>query len=66
MFKIILDKFFMIIKKFIYCLLVIYAFNMILYPTGFVLPMNFFIIIAVMLCGFPAIIGFSLFFLIVM
>ena len=66
MLKIILDSLFLIIKKFIYSVLVIYAFNMIIYPVGIIIPMNFFTIITIMICGFPADIGFSLFCLFIM
>lgn len=62
----IIDTFFYIIKKFIYSLLVIYAFNMIIYPVGVIIPMNLFTIMTIMLCGFPAVIGFSLFFMFIM
>ena len=61
MLKKILDNVFFLVKKFIYSILVIYAFNMIIYPVGIIIPMNLFTIITIMLCGFPAIIGFSLF-----
>lgn len=66
MLKIFLDNLFLIIKKFIYSVLVIYAFNMIIYPVGIVIPMNLFTIIMIMLCGFPSVIGFSLFCLFMM
>ena len=60
MIKIFVDKFFYIIKRFIFSILVIYTFNMIVFPIGVVIPMNFFTIIAIMLFGFPAVIGFSM------
>ena len=66
MLKFFLDNLFLIIKKFIYSVLVIYAFNMIIYPIGIVIPMNLFTIIMIMLCGFPSVIGFSLFCLFMM
>ena len=66
MLNIILDKVFYVIKKFIYSILVIYAFNMIIYPIGIIIPMNLFTIMTIMLCGFPAVIGFSLFMLFIM
>ena len=62
----IIEKIFYIVKKFIYSILVIYAYNLIIYPIGIVIPMNLFTIITVMLCGFPAIVGISLFGLFIM
>ena len=61
MFRLFIDMAFFILKKFIFSVLVIYAFNMIVFPIGIIIPMNFFTIITVMLCGFPFVIGFSLF-----
>ncbi len=61
MFKLFFDKFFYVIKRFIFSILVIYAFNMIIFPVGFIIPMNFFTIFVIMLFGFPGVIGFSLF-----
>lgn len=66
MFRNIIDKVIYIVKKFIYSLLVIYAFNMIVYPVGIIIPMNLFTIMTIMFCGFPAVIGFSLFFMFIM
>lgn len=66
MFKLFVDSLFIIIKKFIFSILIIYAFNMIVFPVGIIIPMNIFTIITIVLCGFPAVIGFSLFSLFVM
>ena len=66
MFKLFVDSLFIIIKKFIFSILIIYAFNMIIFPVGIIIPMNIFTIITIVLCGFPAVIGFSLFSLFVM
>ncbi len=60
MFKRFIDNMFFVIKKFIFSVLIIYTFNMIIFPIGIILPMNFFIILTIMLFGFPAVIGFSL------
>ena len=66
MFKLFVDSLFIIIKKFIFSILIIYAFNMIVFPVGIIIPMNIFTIITIVLCDFPAVIGFSLFSLFVM
>ncbi len=55
------NKLFFIIKRFIFSVLIIYAFNMIVFPMGIIIPMNIFTIITTMIFGLPAIIGFSLF-----
>ncbi len=60
------NKLFFIIKRFIFSVLIIYAFNMIVFPVGIIIPMNHFTIITIMFCGFPAVIGFSLFSLFVL
>lgn len=65
MIKHFIDKIFFIIKKFIFSILIIYTFNMIVFPIGIIIPMNFFTITTIMLCGLPAVIGFSLFLLFV-
>lgn len=61
MLKLFIDSLFFVIKKFIFSILVIYAFNIVIFPIGVIIPMNFFTILIIMLCGFPAVIGFSLF-----
>ena len=61
MIKLFVNKLFFIIKRFIFSVLIIYAFNMIVFPMGIIIPMNIFAIITTMVFGLPAIIGFSLF-----
>ena len=61
MFKLIIDKVFFVIKRFIFSVLVIYAYDMIVFPTFRIIPMNFFTIVIIMLLGFPGVIGLSLF-----
>ena len=66
MLKSVINGLFVIIKRFIFSILTIYTFNMITISIGIIIPMNFFTIIVVMLCGFSAVIGFSLFSLLIL
>lgn len=66
MFKSIFDKFFYIIKKIIFSILVIYAYNVIFFPMENLIPMNLFTISIILLLGFPGVIGFELFSLFVL
>lgn len=66
MFKSIFDKFFCIIKKFIFSILIIYAYNVIFFPMENLIPMNLFTISMIFLLGFPGIIGFELFSLLIL
>lgn len=61
MLKQFINMLFFIIRKFVFSVLFIYAFNMIIFPVGIIISMNFFTIITIMLLGLPAVIGFSLF-----
>ena len=66
MFIIIFDKLLYIIKKFIFSILIIYAYNMIIFPVNDIIPMNLFVISIIFFLGFPGIIGFGLFSLFVL
>lgn len=61
----ILNKFFYIVKRFIFSMLVIYAYNVIIFPVGGIIPINIFTIFLIMIFGFPAIVGFSIFSLLI-
>ena len=61
MFNFIIDKLFLIIKRFIFSILLIYIYNVIFYSVFNIIPMNFFLILLIMILGFPGIIGISLF-----
>ena len=61
MFKLFFDKFFFVIKKFIISVLIIYAYNMIIFPVSNIIPTNLLSILIVMFLGFPGIIGLSIF-----
>lgn len=66
MFKYLLNKFAFVIKKFIFSALIIYAYNIVVYPTFNIIPINIFTIFLIMVLGFPGIIGISLFYIFVM
>lgn len=61
MFKSIFNEFFYIVKRLIFSILIIYAYNMIIFPIENFIPMNVFSISIIFLLGFPGIIGFGLF-----
>lgn len=52
-------------KKLIVGLLLIYAYNVIVYPISVTIPINVFTILFVTFLGFPGIIGLSLFSLLI-
>ncbi len=56
-----IKKVFFLIKKIIIGFLFIYAYNIIVFPINAVIPINIFTVILVILFGFPALIGISLF-----
>ena len=66
MFISIFDKLFYVIKKIIFSILVIYAYNIIFFPIGSIVSMNLFTIVIVIFLGFPGIIGLELFSLFVL
>ena len=62
----IIDKLFFVIKRFIFSVLIIYTYNMIIFPTGNVISMNLFSIMIIMFLGFPGVIGLGIFSLFVL
>ena len=54
-------KIFWIVKRFIFGILFIYAFNVIVFPIDAVVPINIFTILFVSIFGLPGIIGICLF-----
>lgn len=56
-----LKKILLIFKKIIVGLLLLYAFNVIIFPINAVIPMNIFTIIIVSVFGLPGIVGICLF-----
>ena len=52
---------FNVVKKLILGLLLLYAYNMIVYPLNVTIPMNVFTIVFVTILGFPGMIGLCLF-----
>ena len=52
---------FNVVKKLILGLLLLYAYNMIVYPLNATIPMNVFTILFVTILGFPGMIGLCLF-----
>ena len=56
-----LKKVLFLIKKFIFGVLFIYAFNVIVFPIDAVVPINIFTILFVSIFGLPGIIGICLF-----
>ena len=61
MIKVFIENVLSIIKKIILSVLIIYAYNMIVYPTFSIIPMNLFTIMIIMIFGFPGVICLSLF-----
>lgn len=61
MIMLILNKFFLFIKKIIFSVMLIYAYNIIVFPIFISIPMNYFTVGLIMLLGFPAVLGISLF-----
>lgn len=56
-----IKKVFLVVKKIIVALLMIYAFNVIVFPINGVVPINVFTVIFVTLFGLPGVIGLCLF-----
>lgn len=56
---------FNLIKKVILGLLLLYAYNVIVFPIGVTIPINVFTILFVTLLGFPGMIGLGLFSLLI-
>lgn len=56
-----IKKLFILIKRFIFGVLFIYAFNVIVFPINVVIPMNIFTIIFVTIFGAPGVVGICLF-----
>ena len=56
---------FNLIKKIILGLLLLYAYNVIVFPIGVTIPINVFTILFVTLLGFPGMIGLGLFSLLI-
>lgn len=54
-------KIFWLIKRLIFGILFIYAFNVIVFPIDAVIPINIFTILFVSIFGLPAVIGLCLF-----
>ncbi len=52
---------FNVVKKVIVGLLLLYAYNMIVFPLNAVIPLNIFTVAFVSLLGFPGMIGLCLF-----
>ena len=52
---------FNVVKKLILGLLLLYAYNMIVYPVNATIPMNIFTIVFVTILGFPGVVGICLF-----
>lgn len=52
---------FSIIKKFILGLLLLYAYNMIVFPLNVTIPISIFTILFVTILGFPGMVGLCLF-----
>lgn len=64
-FRKIINMFFLVIKRFIFSFVVIYAFNFFSISMNVIIPMNIFNILLVMILGFPSIIGFAVFSLVI-
>ena len=56
-----IKKFFVLIKKFIVSVLLIYAYNKIALPSNLFIPMNIITVLLVTFCGIPSIIMLVLF-----
>ena len=56
-----IKKLFVLIKKFIVAVLLIYAYNKIALPSSLFIPMNIITILLVTFCGIPSIIMLVLF-----
>lgn len=56
-----IKRFFLIIKKVIIAILMIYTYNIIVFPLGITIAFNFFTILLICLFGIPAVIGLCLF-----
>lgn len=61
-----IDKIFIVLKKVILAVLLIYAFNKIAISLNLFIPMNFFTIILVTVCGIPSIIMLAMYSLLFM
>ena len=59
--KYMLKFIFNVVKKLILGLLLLYAYNMIVYPLNATIPMNIFTIVFVTILGFPGMLGLCLF-----
>ena len=57
----VINKIFLIVKKFILSVLFIYGFNIMIFPLNITIPINIFSIIMVIVFGLPAVFGFCLF-----
>ena len=55
------NKLFLIIKKVIIAILMIYTYNIIVFPLGIIIPINIFNVLIVSFFGLPAIIVLCLF-----
>ena len=62
MLKCIFEKLIFIVKKIIFSSLIIYMYNVIVYPTFNIIPINIFAILIIMLFGFPGMIWLALFY----